>query len=322
MKFKVSIIIPTYNCEKYIARCLKSVFTQSYNNLEIIVIDDGSTDKTNEICKKLKNEDHRLVYIKKDNGGVSSARNLGLQRATGDYIIFVDSDDTIDNFMIEHMLNKIKDYDCVYCKYKKITRNKEILINEINIKNLNQKQVLSYYIGDKRKYKKNIIIKNSIMGSVWRILFKKSILEGLKFDNNLKYSEDFVFIMQILNKNPKINYVDEYLYNYYENDISFSSSKNLKKIDYIFQIIPYMTRYFDAKIYKQKLDYFYIETILNIYYILKQNNLTFKDLDEQKYKFVKENLKFKKIINFSKNQSNIKLTILALLLKFSLKKGK
>lgn len=92
---KISVIVPLYNVEKYIINCISSLTNQTYQNIEIILIDDGSTDNSGRICKKLAQEDHRIIYLRKENGGVSSARNLGLQYATGSYIGFVDSDDYI-----------------------------------------------------------------------------------------------------------------------------------------------------------------------------------------------------------------------------------
>ena len=96
---KISIIIPAYNCEKYIERCVKSILCQTYHNLEIIVINDGSKDNTIKVLKKLGNEDNRIVVINKENTGVSDTRNLGLEKATGDYIGFVDSDDYIEKYV-------------------------------------------------------------------------------------------------------------------------------------------------------------------------------------------------------------------------------
>lgn len=318
MDKKVSVIIPAYNAEKYIKRCVDSISAQSYKDLEIIVVDDGSKDNTLKICNEMKERDDRLVVISKANGGVSAARNMGLSVAKGDYIMFVDADDTIESRMIDVLVNSLDGYDLVYSKYKKIKADETIYINEYNIKNLNDCDRLKYFIGDKTKKKKNMLYKSSIMGSVWRILFRKKVIDGLEFNSELKYSEDFLFMMQVFEKNPKISYIDEYLYNYYENDTSFTSSVSLKKIDYLFQIVPYMEKYFADK-YRKQLDYFYVGMILNVYYILRSNNLKLKNLDKEKQCFVKKNLKFIKIMHFNRYQSNIKSTILAILIKLKLK---
>lgn len=104
---KISVIVPLYNVEKYIINCISSLTNQTYQNIEIILIDDGSTDNSGRICKKLAQEDHRIIYLRKENGGVSSARNLGLQYATGSYIGFVDSDDYISKTMYENLLKRL-----------------------------------------------------------------------------------------------------------------------------------------------------------------------------------------------------------------------
>ncbi len=316
----VSVIIPTFNTGDYLNRCLNSVTLQTYKNLEIIVVDDGSAEETHKICDEWAKKDKRIKIIHKQNGGVSSARNIGLDKCTGKYVMFIDADDYIDNSMIEKMLNKIEGYDCVYCKYILKCKNSNIYINEFNIKNLNNADRLKYFIGNKSKLKNNMLYKNSIMGSNWRILFRKDLTKNIRFDENLKYSEDFVFIMEILQKQPQINYLDEYLYYYCENEISYSSSINMKKIDYSYQILPYMYKYFDKNLYYKELAYFEISTILNFYSILKSNNLNLNSLDDEKKLFVNKNLTFKKIRNFCKFESNFKLKLLVYLIKLKIKK--
>ncbi len=96
MKYKVSVIVPAYNCEKYISDCIESLINQTYSDLEILIIDDGSTDKTGSICDDHAENDKRIKVIHKLNGGVSETRNLGIKNATGDCLMFVDSDDWLD----------------------------------------------------------------------------------------------------------------------------------------------------------------------------------------------------------------------------------
>ena len=111
MKDKISIIVPVYNVEKYLKKCLNSIINQTYTNLEIIVVNDGSLDNSDLIIKEFKELDNRIIYIKKENGGLSSARNAGLDIATGKYVLFVDSDDWLDLNAIEKLHNRIID-DC------------------------------------------------------------------------------------------------------------------------------------------------------------------------------------------------------------------
>ena len=121
---KISIIVPVYNIEEYIEKCVKSITKQTYKNLEIILVDDGSTDSAGKICDKLAEKDERIKVIHKKNGGLSSARNAGMKKATGDYICFIDGDDYISkdycelmyNALIERIINSKNDDNEVYIK--------------------------------------------------------------------------------------------------------------------------------------------------------------------------------------------------------------
>lgn len=122
MSAKISIIVPVYNIEKYIVRCIESILNQTYSNLEIILVDDGSTDSSGGICDEYAKKDDRIVVIHKVNGGLSDARNAGLKVVTGDYIGYVDGDDWIDSTMYEDMLSvmEAKDIKLSICRYKKV----------------------------------------------------------------------------------------------------------------------------------------------------------------------------------------------------------
>ena len=109
MSDKVSIIVPVYNVEKYLDECVKSILAQTYSNIEIVLVDDGSKDTSGSMCDEYKKHDDRIVVVHKENGGLSSARNAGMENASGDYYIFVDSDDTISPDMVEEMVKKAKD---------------------------------------------------------------------------------------------------------------------------------------------------------------------------------------------------------------------
>ena len=118
----VSVIIPAYNIEDYIGRCLDSVLSQTYKNLEIIVIDDGSSDRTGEILDDYEKKNHRMKVIHKENGGVSSARNIGIDRANGDYIGFVDGDDRVNPKLFETLVKLINEEnaDIAHCGYQMV----------------------------------------------------------------------------------------------------------------------------------------------------------------------------------------------------------
>ena len=127
MEDLISVIVPIYNVEKYINRCIDSIIEQTYTNLEIILVDDGSTDNSGSICDEYAKKDNRIKVIHKENGGVSSARNVGLDTAIGQYITFVDSDDYIEKKYCEILLKTLKKQkaDCVACGYNRIYKNKE-----------------------------------------------------------------------------------------------------------------------------------------------------------------------------------------------------
>lgn len=112
MNYKVSIIVPIYNVQKYIYKCIDSILSQTYKNLEIILVDDGSPDNCGKICDEYASKDNRIIVVHTKNGGLSAARNVGLNKSTGNFIIFVDSDDYLENSAIEDCLNYIKTNNC------------------------------------------------------------------------------------------------------------------------------------------------------------------------------------------------------------------
>jgi len=223
MNEKISIIIPAYNAEKRIERCINSILNQTYENIEVIVVDDGSIDKTYEILKQIKDE--RLNIYKKENGGVSSARNYGLKKANGTYIGFVDSDDFIESDMYEKMCSKMNGVDAVVC----------------NFKTWNGRECGKYKSYDEGEYETKKIIKavfeRELSEHVWRFLYKKNIIDEFNIEFcKLKISEDMIFLMNYLLNSENAYVVDDYLYNYdIENEFSALHNMNNEKymVDYI-----------------------------------------------------------------------------------------
>ena len=145
MKKLVSIIVPIYNVEQYLDRCIESLVTQSYINLEIILIDDGSKDTSGDICDLWAQRDKRIRLVHKENGGLSDARNKGLDIATGDIISFIDSDDYISKYFYEKLINIMEqtDSDIVECQFKKFNENERVnYLNKENLSVLIQKKLL------------------------------------------------------------------------------------------------------------------------------------------------------------------------------------
>ncbi|MDR2590997.1 MAG: glycosyltransferase [Oscillospiraceae bacterium] len=196
----ISVIIPVYNAEKYLRRCVESIQKQSYSFLEIILINDGSTDRSSAICDELALEDKRIVVIHKENGGPSSARNAGLDSAKGEFIAFVDSDDEIEHDMYEQMYKSIYETDSDICIcgvrmiYDKFERLRRVPIEQ----KISTKQLWETCIDDIEKYHHQLFYP-------WNKLFRsdlltplngKSITKNIRFDNQFKGIEDKWFCLE------------------------------------------------------------------------------------------------------------------------------
>lgn len=206
---KVSIIVPIYNAEKFLDKCIQSIINQTYSNLEIILVNDGSTDKSLEICNKYKGIDRRIIVINKNNGGVSSARNKGLELASGNYIGFVDSDDFISEYMYEKMVKAMiqNNADVVECGYFTCDSNyKNIERHELTDSIINGEYQCSYmYLSNKNTTNYNV-----------NKLYKKSLFDGLRYPN-LKFSEDFWVNTKIFYKCKRKVTLNECFYYYVMN---------------------------------------------------------------------------------------------------------
>ena len=221
---KVSIIVPVYNAEKYLFRCVDSILNQTFKDFELLLIDDGSTDKSGEICDGYTEKDNRIRVFHKENGGVSSARNVGLNNAKGEWIAFVDADDMLFTYSLEFMIGKVSEkVDLVICGY--------------NIYNEKGKETFSTAIKPRNEY---ISLNDGIKimfadyyynGYLFNKLFKYSIIQKNKllFSENIYYNEDRLFCVKyILSLNQKIYYSSEPIYMYMQHADSaiFSLSKS------------------------------------------------------------------------------------------------
>lgn len=218
----ITIIVPVYNTEKYLERCVNSIVNQTYDNLEIILVDDGSTDNSGKICDEYAEKDGRIKVIHKENGGVSSARNLGLNVCSGDYVGFVDSDDTIEPNMYEILYTNLieNNADISICKFAWVKNNciKKEETNEIEIINANNAICFSL-IGEK------------FAGQLCNKLFKREILKDIRFDTEIFVYEDLLVLIQYLLKSNKVVYSSICLYNYYLRETSaYHSPFNEKQI--------------------------------------------------------------------------------------------
>jgi len=200
----ISVIIPIYKVEKELRRCVDSVLNQTYRNLEIILVDDGSPDKCGEIADEYAVVDSGIRVIHKHNGGISSARNAGLNVAKGDYISFVDSDDWIEPNMLEKMISAIKTYDTkiVMCGIMEETEEKITIWGMEETTILSGKEVVTELIEDKK-----------IHNYVWNVLYKRSVLEGLSFEEGQIF-EDIRFSFRPVSRTSKVVFIKDVLYHY------------------------------------------------------------------------------------------------------------
>lgn len=219
MEDLISVIVPIYNVEKYIHECLSSVLNQTYKNLEIILIDDGSQDMSGKICDEYGFKDNRIIVIHKKNGGLSAARNLGLKKSNGKYVVFIDSDDYLsENYVyLLYMSIKNNNSDIAICSYKFIKQNKNetrlsTLINNVSYSNVD-------------------ILKNLLKGNIecyaWNKIYKKKLfdLNNITFPEN-KFYEDITTFVRLIIKSNRISYVDVPLYMYRIRKGSITDSKN------------------------------------------------------------------------------------------------
>lgn len=204
----ISVIIPCYNVEKYIDRCMKSVLNQTYRNLEIILVDDGSTDGTGEIIKKYAGRDHRIRIIHQANRGAGAARNAGLEIAGGSYIGFVDSDDWIAEDMYEYLMGIIKDADIAVCDYIKANKYNLEKGNKKNcVSVLNHRELMKRFFrihGEKSCY------------SVCNMLYKAETINGCRFPEGA-ITEDLLFNYRVYGNCGKTICSDKRMYYYFVN---------------------------------------------------------------------------------------------------------
>lgn len=218
-KPKLSIIIPAYNTDKYVSECLDSIISQNATNYEIIIIDDGSTDKTPEICDKYAKNYNYVKVFHLQNTGVSNARNLGIKKAAGELIWFVDSDDTVKPNSINVIVDK--------------SRNSDLLIfgiNEFGKKNNRDRKFKNKCI-DKHETIHRMLEDDDIRGYLFSKVFRASIIKKYQilFDNNIKTCEDLLFCIEYTNHIEKADIISDVLYSYRQRRNGAIHSKLNKK---------------------------------------------------------------------------------------------
>lgn len=241
---KVSIIIPFYNAEKFIDKTIESILSQSYENLEVLLINDGSTDNTSAVVNKYITSDNRIKLFEKENGGPSAARNYGLEKITGDYIMFIDADDYIDHNMVEVMVDLLQDdIQMGMCGYNVIREN------NITIKRVPESQCFSQ---NELFENFGVLFKQAFIQYLWNKIYLVKLIKenNIKFDDSIRYGEDILFNLEYLRKLSHIRITDKALYHYIKyNDESITKNYNpalYKTWNYIFMKIKNVLNEFDA----------------------------------------------------------------------------
>lgn len=249
---KISVIVPIYNISNYLNRIILCLINQTYKNLEIILIDDGSTDDSGKICDEFKKKDNRIKVIHQKNSGVSVARNRGIEVSTGEYIGFVDSDDYISLEMYEVLYNNLikTNSDVSVCSY--------ISFKE-KIPSFEKKDITKIF--SNVEVLKDIITDGLITNFLWNKLFKKELFEGIKFPINKIY-EDMYVLPRIFSKTKNVVYTESKLYGYFQRENSYVNTYNLEKNNNYFEfcdeIYKFLSKYKELKYELNNYQLFYI----------------------------------------------------------------
>ena len=220
---KVSIIVPVYNVESYLHNCINSICNQTFNNFEVLLIDDGSTDKSGKICDQYAHKDKRFRVIHTDNNGLSSARNKGILLSRGDFITFIDSDDYVSNDLLEHMITiqNITNADIVSITHITThTTRKKTINSKFNIIKYSKQEALLFYLHSLVAYKND-------EASAWGKLYKKNIFNEIEFPIGKRY-EDMVTVYQTILKSSIYVKSSKICYFYYMKPSSIIRSTFVK----------------------------------------------------------------------------------------------
>lgn len=231
----ISVIVPVYNVEKYLENCVNTLVKQTYRNIEILLINDGSTDASGSLCEELAQKDERIKVFHKPNGGLSDARNYGVEKANGDYIGFVDSDDYVHELMYEKLLDAI------------ITSNADM--SECTVTRVYKNTTIDFYNGnpfkmevDAKKYLEEYLLNQRVYGSAWCKLIKADIARKVKFSVGKIY-EDAYYSLDLIKILKKIVIISDSLYFYFIREGSITTKPfSHKDMDYI-EIVDKLEKY-------------------------------------------------------------------------------
>ncbi len=219
----ISIIVPAYNAEKYLERCVQALLKQSYQNIEIVIVNDGSTDSTGMFCGRLAQMSDKIKFYTKENGGAASARNYGLRKAQGEYITFVDADDIVFEDYIEYMYRLLTDCDADVSMCSCYKMNPE----ETMPQDFQDGKIYSFNQEDAIK---NLFYRKGITGYPYLKLWRREIVQSGIFPEDMLYGEDFVFVYEMLKRCSKVVYGEHISYIYYQNPGSVDHNVNFPQM--------------------------------------------------------------------------------------------
>lgn len=234
MNKKLSIIIPVYNGEKTIEKCIESIVNNNYKNIEIIVVNDGSNDRTLEILKEIQKKETRLKIVSQKNSGVSSARNLGIDNSTGDYIYFMDADDYLESNCLDNIMKDASNYDMLIFGYQAIEEGRVLEIHTVKDEIWNKDDICQKVFDN---------ISNGVyIQALWNKIYKSSLIVDIKLNTNYVVSEDTDFNIQCFNNTNKIKILDYIGYNY--NIVQYRTKYREGMVDSHIRISEELLNYF------------------------------------------------------------------------------
>lgn len=309
---KISVVVPAYNCQDTIERCIKSIQNQTYKNLEIIVVNDGSTDNTEQVLNDIQRADNRIKVFNIDNGGVSHARNTGIDNATGNYITFVDADDYIDEEMYECLYNQIKEYNVkiAHCSYKAVDGD---IIKSIG-------DTGKVVLQDHDEAMKCLLSGRLFIGGLCNKLYDKSLFDSIRLEESIKFNEDVLANYYLFDNVKESVYMDRAFYSYVQNTSSSTHSVNSNiGVEHVVRVADIMSKKSKGKAYQTEADDRYAYLSLTLYRAYLFSN--FISIDERnKKKDLKERIKTMKGIYTGKNRINyVLLMYFPIIYKFSYK---
>lgn len=275
LKPTFSIIIPVYNAQNTISRSIESVLLQEMQDFELILVNDGSSDNSLQVCKKYAKGNQKIRVIDKKNGGVSSARNEGINNANGEYVVFLDSDDTISPKLLKLFYKVIEEQhaDLVFCNFTIVT-NTQNIPNMVDVKEVSSKKDISSQF--EKLYNANLL------NCCWGKCYKRKLID-YQFDSKLQLGEDFLFVLNYLENAKTVYYINQELYNYYvlsENTLSFAGGiKRLKNLYAVYdQSKDILQKLFDTNCFEYALERkFCINILDSAERIARSNKMSIQD---------------------------------------------